>query len=79
LYLIPEWVFERMGIDPGFLSTAGLATPLPSAFGGQNRRICGELKIGFENMPSNARVREVRSNSADFGINVDAGYAMVGR
>jgi len=35
-------------------------------------------KVSFENAPANMRIREVKSQTPGFGVDVDAGYAMGG-
>jgi hypothetical protein len=78
LDLAPDSFKESFGLGSGAPVTTGLGASLPSALGSQNNQIGGKVIVGFENMPRNARIKEVRSDSAGFGINVDAGYSMVG-
>lgn len=84
---MPDWVKERIGVDargfgqmPGAMGNA--ASAIAPAIGRQNGqpqgRFGGEVKVSFENAPSNMRVKEVKSDNPDFVPSVYAGYAMGG-
>lgn len=78
---MPDWVKERLGIDAGGLggSAAPAAPQVRPAIGpAQSAQVGGAVRVQFENAPTNMRVREVKSDTPGFGIDVDAGYAMAG-
>jgi hypothetical protein len=81
---MPDWVKERLGLDAGGLGQmpAGAVGNVAPAIGPQNGqgqgRFAGEVKVSFDNAPSNMRVKEVKSDNPDFVPSVYAGYAMGG-
>ncbi|WP_412557600.1 tape measure protein [Thalassospira sp. MIT1370] len=85
---MPDWVKERLGLDAGGLgqmpgsAVGNVASAVAPAIGPQNGqgqgRFAGEVKVSFDNAPSNMRVKEVKSDNPDFVPSVYAGYAMGG-
>ena len=85
---MPDWVKERLGLDAGGLgqmpgsAVGNVASAVAPAIGLQNGqgqgRFAGEVKVSFDNAPSNMRVKEVKSDNPDFVPSVYAGYAMGG-
>ncbi|MHC8492798.1 tape measure protein [Thalassospira sp. SM2505] len=85
---MPDWVKERLGLDAGGLgqmpagAVGNVASAVAPAIGQQNGqgqgRFAGEVKVSFDNAPSNMRVKEVKSDNPDFVPSVYAGYAMGG-
>lgn len=78
---MPDWVKARLGIDGGNMTAP--ATPAapaikPAIGPAQQAQVGGAVKVSFENAPANMRVREVKSQTPGFGVDVDAGYAMGG-
>lgn len=55
-----------------------VAQPVASALGPQQNNVGGAIKVQFDNAPANMRVRDVKSSTPGFAIDVDAGYAMAG-
>jgi hypothetical protein len=81
---MPDWVKDQLGLSGGMSGTfAAPAPPVfapaqPSAIQSGQNQIGGAIKVKFENMPANARITDVKSDTKGFGINVDAGYSMAG-
>ena len=78
---MPDWVKTRLGIDGGNLSapSASAVPAIKPAIGpARQARVGGAVKVSFENAPANMRIREVKSQTPGFGVDVDAGYAMAG-
>jgi len=78
--MMPDWVKEKIGLS---VSSSGSRQPvmgsaIPSALSNQQNQINGGLRVTFDNLPAGAKVRDVKSDTPGFGIDVDAGYAMVG-
>lgn len=82
---MPDWVKERLGLDGGGLvqmptGAGNAASAIAPAIGPQNgqTRVGGEIKVSFDNAPSNMKIREVKSDNPDVVPSVYAGYAMGG-
>ncbi|WP_339860382.1 tape measure protein [Thalassospira alkalitolerans] len=82
---MPDWVKERMGLDGGGLGqmpsgVGNAASAIAPAIGPQNgqTRVGGEIKVSFDNAPSNMKIKEVKSDNPDVVPSVYAGYAMGG-
>lgn len=79
--MIPDKFKSWLGIGGGKngLPTQPVGTgTVPSAIGPQQTQVGGAVRVQFDNAPANMRVRDVKSDTPGFGINVDAGYAMAG-
>jgi len=82
---LPDWVKEKLGMGGAGLPSqrdggaAGMsAQPVASALSPRQNQVGGAIKVDFANAPPNMRIRDVKSDTPGFGIDVDAGYAMAG-
>lgn len=78
--MMPDWIKDKIGLN---VSSAGHQQPVlgpavPSALGNQQNQINGGLRVTFDNLPQGAKVRDIKSDTPGFDIDVDAGYAMAG-
>jgi tape measure domain-containing protein len=85
---MPDWVKEHLGFDgAGQLqipnAAAGAQAPaikpvIGPQSGTSHTRVGGEIKVAFENAPTNMRVKSIKSDNPDVTPSVDAGYLMSG-
>jgi hypothetical protein len=78
---MPDWVKEQLGLDigtNGALVAPALPQVQPAIGPAQRTQVGGAVKVQFENAPANMRIRDVSSTTPNFGVDVDAGYAMAG-
>ncbi len=76
---MPDWAREQLGLDIGTHGVLTAPSQVQSAIApARQTQVGGTVKVQFENAPANMRIRDVSSKTPDFGIDVDAGYAMAG-
>ncbi len=85
---MPDWVKEHLGFDsagqlqiPNAAAGAQAAAIKPAIgpqSGTSHTRVGGEIKVAFENAPTNMRVKSIKSDNPDVTPSVDAGYLMSG-
>ncbi len=67
---------DLLGIDIDKLGKLAAPAAVPSAIAPAQARNTLDVRVGFEDAPANMRVKSVKSDSPDVGIDVTAGYAM---
>ncbi len=78
--LIPDWAKDRLNIGSANISNTTALPAIQSALPpAANSNFQGNVRVSFENPPAGMRIKEIRSNNSDVGLDVDAGLAMGGR
>jgi len=73
---LPGWIKDKIGLGGGKAQSAAQANRSALPENGKTR-VGGTVKVAFENAPASMRVRDVRPEGGDFGLDVDAGYNMM--